>query len=153
MKGVSGCLALLVAGVALGSLVGLAFGGMADESNAQTLARQVTVIVTLSIGLALMHRTTTFATDLRRCLIAWLLFVVLNVLLVLLLVLSGMPETIAERLEEIPSAAFRSIGWLPWVPPRVHDGAALVGFLVLSGVVIMWLSAKGADLLRRNFLR
>jgi hypothetical protein len=94
-----------------------------------------------------MDKGATVAADTRRCLFAWLLFVMANVLALFL----GIAGVIPLWFGAIPGESLRSVGWYP----RGPDASFAVGMLLwgISGVVVVWFGAKGAGLIRRNFLR
>jgi len=147
MKRVLVCFALLALGVALAGLVGLGFPAD-DQSTGETLIRQATVFATLAIGLAATDRTAAPGRDFVLCLLAWVLLVATNaVFVVAVLALTG-PETPAWA-AAIPEASFRSIGWF-FTGPDASPIFTLVLWL-LSGIVVIGLGTRGANLIRRHF--
>lgn len=147
MKDILRSLSLLVIGVSLASLVGVVFfGGGDDQSHAESIARQATVIVTLSLGLALMERTATAAADFRRCVITWFVFVAANALLLFLGIVGAIPLWFGV----FPGASLRSIGWYPRGPDAPFLGG--ITLWALSGFLVVWLGVQGANLTRHAFL-
>jgi uncharacterized membrane protein YqgA involved in biofilm formation len=144
------CFGLLALAIVLASLVGLAFAGD-DQSQAESLVRQVIVLATLAIGLAVTDRTATAGSDFARCLLAWLLFALANAFFVVaVLLLISEDVDVPEWISSVSESSFRSVGWFPGGPDA--DLVTVVVLWILSGVVVIGLAARGASLIRRHFL-